>query len=185
MLASELFDTGNYDAMYLAGLAANGAGMTPGEINRWAEVAYGAGISEYTVPWVATENEDGVKLALQWIDSANETITATGWSTFSSIVSFWPDDKLDKKMLKSLLDKAEHDIHTSPGRVCLAMNGFLISVGCYVPDLTEYCMALTDKFKSLKVEMHGTACKIPSAADYILKVRKMGRIGQKRKTVKC
>ena len=35
------------------------------------------------------------------------------------------------------------------------------------------------------VDMSGTACKVPSAPDYIRKVQERGAIGKKRKTVKC
>jgi hypothetical protein len=40
-LALDLYDTGNYDAMYLAGLIADDAQMTKRDLQRWAENAYG------------------------------------------------------------------------------------------------------------------------------------------------
>jgi hypothetical protein len=33
--------------------------------------------------------------------------------------------------------------------------------------------------------MEGTACKVPSAVDYIKKIEARGSIGKKKKTVKC
>jgi len=46
-LALDLYDTGNYDAMYLAGLIADDARMTKQDLQRWAEkrlvVGYFAG----------------------------------------------------------------------------------------------------------------------------------------------
>jgi hypothetical protein len=41
------------------------------------------------------------------------------------------------------------------------------------------------KIGPVTVDMGGTACKVPSAAEYIQKVQKRGAIGKKRKTVKC
>jgi hypothetical protein len=181
----ELFRTGNCDAMYLAGLIADGSQMTPDEIGKWADIAYGFWISEFTVPWVATENKAGLELAQAWIESEVENIAVTGWSTFSSIVSAWPDDRLDHRNLKSLLQRVERTIHQASNRVRYAMNGFVIAVGCYVPTLMEDCLAIAGNIGPVKVEMHGTACKVPKAADYILKVNKMGRTGQKRKKIKC
>jgi hypothetical protein len=35
------------------------------------------------------------------------------------------------------------------------------------------------------VDMGGTACKVPGAADYINKVKAHGGLGKKKKTVKC
>jgi len=39
-LALDLYDTGNYDAMYLAGLIADDARMTKKDLRRWVEKAY-------------------------------------------------------------------------------------------------------------------------------------------------
>jgi hypothetical protein len=184
-LASELFNTGNYDAMYLAGLMADGAKMTIKDINRWAETAYGSAIGVYTVPWVATENKAGYGLAKEWIESANENIKVTGWSTFSNIVSVWPDDELDHDHLRSLLDRVVREIHHSPNAVRNLMNGFVICVGCYVTSLKDHALAVASEIGPLQIEKHGKACKVPAAAEYILKVSKMGRTGQKKKTAKC
>jgi 3-methyladenine DNA glycosylase AlkD len=184
-LALELFQTGIYDAMYLAGLIADGARMSVEEIRGWAETAYGSGISEYTVPWVATENPHGYELAKEWIESPDTVIAATGWSTFSNIVSVWPDDQLDHDHLSALLARVEKTIHPSPDGIRGAMNGFVICVGCYVPNLMEDCLATTGRIGVISMVKSGKACKIPSAADYIAKVNKMGRTGLKRKMVKC
>src|SRR5438128_1541539 len=51
-LALELYDTGNSDAMYLAGLIADDAKMTKKDLQKWVEAAYWPWLSEYTVPWV-------------------------------------------------------------------------------------------------------------------------------------
>src|SRR5271156_3223083 len=52
-LALDLYDTGNYDAMYLAGLIADDARMTAKDLQRWAEKAYARALTGSTVPWVA------------------------------------------------------------------------------------------------------------------------------------
>ena len=58
-LACELYDTGNYDAMYLAGMVADGKQMTKKQLQSWARAADWQLISEYTVPWVASESAHG------------------------------------------------------------------------------------------------------------------------------
>ena len=184
-LAMELFSSGNYDAMYLAGLMADGARMTPDEIGKWAAVSYGGSISEYTVPWVASENKEGCRLALEWIDSPDENIAVTGWSAYSSIVSVWPDAELDPEHLRSLLQRVAAEIHQAPNHVRLAMNGFIISAGSYVGPLKDYALEIARKTGPVKAEMYGTACRVPTAADYIMKAGKMGKTGQKKKTAKC
>ena len=80
-LAKDLYATGNADAMYLAGLIADDKKMTKSDLQTWAKQAVSQNISEYTVPWVAAEGDHGFELALQWIDSKEEHIAASGWST--------------------------------------------------------------------------------------------------------
>src|SRR5688500_6922770 len=47
-LALDLYDTGNYDAMYLAGLIADDARMTKKDLQRWVEKAYAGSLSGAT-----------------------------------------------------------------------------------------------------------------------------------------
>jgi hypothetical protein len=65
------------------------------------------------------------------------------------------------------------------------MNGFVIAVGSYVKALTELALETAEKIGQVSVDMGGTACKVPPAADYIDKVQQRGAIGKKRKTAKC
>jgi 3-methyladenine DNA glycosylase AlkD len=75
VLACELYDTGNLDAMYLAGLVADGSKMREEQVNKWAEATANLlMISEYTVPWVAVENAHARELALKWIASKKEHV---------------------------------------------------------------------------------------------------------------
>ncbi len=184
-LAADLFSSGIYDAMYLAGLMADGAKMPVDLIREWAETSYGGSISDYTVPWVASENREGDLLALSWIDSPDETIAVTGWSTLSCIVSVWPDSALNQPLLRSLLDRIVTEIQHSPERVRRAMTGFVVSTGCYVSDLQEFTLAVAEKTDQFVMEQHGPGCRIPSAVENIQKVIKQGRTGRKKKTAKC
>lgn len=58
-LSKKLFDTGNSDAMYLAGLIADETQMTKVDLEHWANNAYWYMISEYTVAWIAAESGHG------------------------------------------------------------------------------------------------------------------------------
>src|SRR6201997_5122095 len=51
-LALDLYDTGIYDAMYLAGLIADDLKMTKKDLQHWAEKA-SAPLARSTVAWVA------------------------------------------------------------------------------------------------------------------------------------
>jgi 3-methyladenine DNA glycosylase AlkD len=184
-LALDLYDTGIFDAMYLAGLIADDPKMTAKDLRRWAEQANCPTISEYTVPWVASESKHGHELALEWIDSKKEPIAASGWSTLSSLVAIKDDADLDLAELKQLLQRVQKTIHEQPNRVRHVMNGFVIAVGSYVQALTDLAVKTAEKVGKVTVEMGGTACKVPWAPDTIKKVQDRGAIGKKRKTAKC
>jgi len=184
-LALDLYDTGIYDAMYLAGLIADDPRMTKKDLRRWLDRAPCAGISEYTVPWVAAESPHGRELALEWIDSAKEDVAAAGWATLSSLVAIKGDADLDLAELKRLLQRVHKTIHEQPNRVRYVMNSFVIAVGSYVKSLTDLALQTAAKIGNVTVDMGGTACKVPYAPEYIHKVQQRGAIGKKRKTAKC
>ena len=184
-LAKDLYATGNADAMYLAGLIADDAKMTKADLQTWVQQAVSENINGYTVPWVAAGSRYGCELALEWIDSDDEYIAAAGWSTLSNLVALKPDNELDVAAFKALLDRVVKTIHTSKNRVRSTMNGFVIAVGSYIMALTNDAISAAAKIGAVTVIKEGTACKVPDATVYIMKVKDKGALGKKKKTVKC
>lgn len=184
-LAKDLYATGNADAMYLAGLIADDKRMTRSDLQTWTEQALSNNISEYTVPWVAAGSQHGFELALEWINSKEEHIAASGWATLSNIMALKSDDELEIPILKDLLQKIVQTIHHAEHRVRYTMNGFMISAGAYVAELTNDAIAAARKTGIVTVDKNGTSCKVPDAVDYIMKIKDKGTIGKKKKTVKC
>ena len=180
-----LYNTGNYDAMYLAGLIADESKMNKKDIEQWAERSTSDGISEYTVAWVAAESNFGWELGMKWIDSPKEKIASAGWNTLSGVIAMKPDNELDIPTIKKLLQRIIKEIHSAPNRVRYTMNGFVIGVGNYIQELTKEAVDTAKKIGDVYVDMGGTACKVPAAADYINKLEAKGYIGKKKKTVKC
>jgi hypothetical protein len=142
-------------------------------------------ISEYTVAWVASENEAAAELAIKWIKSKTPKIAATGWATYSSLVSVRPDEKLDLAEIQELLEIAGQQVHDAPGRVAYTMNNFVICVGTYVKPLLTKAKSIAKKIGVVPIDMGDTSCKVPLATETIAKIEGMNRIGQKRKNVKC
>lgn len=184
-LAKDLYATGNADAMYLAGLIADDKKMTKEELQRWAEQALSSNISEYTVPWVTAGSAYGWELGNEWINHKEEHIAAAGWATLGNLVALLPDEELDLTAIRALLDRVVAEIPNAKNRVRYQMNSFVISVGAYIAALTAAAIEAANKLGVITIEMNGTACKVPSAADYILKIKDKGAIGKKKKTVKC
>lgn len=184
-LAKGLYATGNADAMYLAGLIADDKKMTKEDLQCWVQQALSNNISEYTVPWVAAGSNFGWELALEWIDEKEEHIVAAGWATLGNLVALKSDADLDIPALKGLLDRVVAEMPTAANRSRYQMNGFVISVGSYVAPLTASAIETAKKLGVVHVNTDGTTCKVPSAIDYILKVKDKGAIGKKKKMVKC
>jgi len=181
-LALELYATGNSDAMYLASLIADETKMTKKDLRKWAKEAYWYMISEYMVPWVAAESKHGFDLGLEWIESKKEGIASAGWSTLSFYVALKEDDELNTKLYKELLDRVQSSVHEAQNRVRFTMNGFVIAVGSFTKSLTKKASAVAKKIGKVDVDMGGTSCKVPLAADYIKNAIDKGRHGKKRKS---
>jgi 3-methyladenine DNA glycosylase AlkD len=184
-LALDLYDSGNYDAMYLAGLIADDAQMTKKDLHRWVDKAYAGSLPGATVPWVAAGSPHGRELALEWIESPKTLVASAGWVTLASLVSIKDDEELDLAELKRLLKRVQKTIHEAPDVVRYSMNAFAISVGSYVKPLTELAIQIGEKIGPVTADLGNNACQVPFAPDYIRKVQQRGTIGKKRKTAKC
>jgi len=184
-LALDLYATGNYDAMYLAGLIADDARMTKKDLNLWVAQAYCKPLLGATVPWVAAGSPHGWEIALEWIDAKTANTAAAGWATLGSLVSIKDDADLDLAALKQLLARVQKTIHQAPNEARSQMNLFIIAVGSYVKSLTATAVQTGEKVGPVTVDVGNTACQVPFAPDSIAKVEKRGSIGKKRKSAKC
>jgi 3-methyladenine DNA glycosylase AlkD len=184
-LALDLYDTGNYDAMYLAGLIADDARMTRQDLQRWVEKAYVGPLSGTTVAWVAAGSPHGRELALEWIDSPKSLVAVAGWATLASLVSIKDDAELDLPELKRLLQRVKKTIHQAADVVRYEMNAFLIAAGCYVASLTELALQIGEEIGPVTADLGNNQCQVPFAPDYIRKVQQRATIGKKRKAAKC
>lgn len=184
-LSLELYDTGNSDAMYLAGLIADEKKISKDELRRWAENARWFMTNEYTVAWVAAESPHGWDLALEWIDSPREGVAAGGWNTLASLCTIRPDSALDLPALEKLLGRVVATLPTAPNRVRYTMNNFVIAVGISVTPLTEKAIAAAREIGEVKVFAGNTACQTPDAETYIERARAKGKMGAKKKMARC
>jgi 3-methyladenine DNA glycosylase AlkD len=184
-LALDLYATGNYDAMYLAGLIADDAKMSKDDLRRWAEQAYAGSLPGATVAWVAAEGPYGREMAAEWIESSRPLVAVAGWSTWSCLALLKPDAELDLAEWTALLQRVKAGIHAAPDVVRHGMNGFVIAAGSGIAALTELAIRLGEEIGPVRADLGNNACETPYAPDYLHKVRERGGIGKKRKTVKC
>lgn len=184
-LALDLYATGIGDTMYLAGLIADPQQMTKADLKKWVKTATWKMVSEYTVPWVASESKYATELAKEWMASKSEPVASAGWQTYSSYVAVTPDDDLDLDEIVGLLDRVQKEVHTAANRVRYTMNGFVIAVGAHVTPLLAKAKAVAAAVGNVSVDMGDTACQVPLASAYIAKIEAAGRQGKKRKSARC
>lgn len=184
-LSLELYETGNSDAMYLAGLMADEKQITKDQLNLWVKNAYWYYLSEYAVAWVAAETSYGYEIGLEWIENENPIIQCAGWATLSNYASVNKDETLDIHGYSELLDRVSKDIHKQPDRIPYAMNAFVIAIGSYIEELSPKAQEVASKIGKVTVDMGDTSCKVPLASTYIQKVVDRGTIGKKRKQARC
>jgi hypothetical protein len=183
-LALDLYATGVYDAMYLAGLVADDARMTRRDLQAWVAEAHGP-LLTWTVPWVAAGSPRGWATALEWIDSGAEAEAQAGWATLSTLVSVKDDAELDLRALGKLLERAERAIHRAPNDVRSEMNRFVIAVGSFVKPLSQAALGAGERIGPVTIDVGNTACRVPFAPDAVRKAGARGAIGRKRKAAKC
>jgi 3-methyladenine DNA glycosylase AlkD len=183
-LSLELYDTGIYDAMYLAGLIAEPERMTKKDLTSWVKTA-SKPIAAYVVGPIAAGSPVGFTQALSWIKSKREIENIAGWATASAAASIQPDEKLDLDEYHRLLADVEDRIANAKDAVRYHMNSFVISVGSYISSFTDAAIETGHRVGVLKVDMGNTDCNVPFAPDYIQKVKARGAIGKKRKSAMC
>lgn len=184
-LSMALFRTGNGDAQYLAGLIADEKAISKAELQEWVETAAWHMVGEYTVPWIAAESKFGFELGKQWILSSEASIASSGWVCLTCVAALQPDTQLDLAFYESCLKKITETIHEQPNRVKYCMNNFIIGIGGSIVSLTGKARDAAKLIGKVNVDVGDTSCKIPDAISYINKIESMGKLGNKKKTVRC
>lgn len=184
-LAMRLYATGNYDAMYFAGMITDPALMTETDFERWIEGAYCCGISDFIVAVSLAETSFAQTVADRWIQSDVDLYASAGWSCYTWLLGVRPDNCFDKSKLLAMLGLAVQKMPHSPGRVRNAMNGFIAAVGISYLPLHEQALQAARQTGTIDVEIEEAGCKTPAALETIQKAAAAGRIGFKRRKVRC
>lgn len=182
-LSKQLYETGYYDAKYLAGLIADDAQMTKEDLQDWMARAGCESVATTTVAWIAAESNHGLALAREWMQSEDETVAAGGYATYVSLIALVPNELLDIPEIDQILDKIVEVIHSEREQVKYQMNGFMIAAGGYIPALADKAKGYGSKIGKVSVDMGNTACKVPLIVPYIEKMEARGV--KKKKKARC
>jgi len=184
-LAEQLYATGNYDAMYFAGMIADPKVMTEKDFERWIDAAYFFMLSDYVVSVSLAETEFAQKVADRWIESGEELRMSAGWACYEWLLGNRPDSEFDPDKIKKMLNIAANTIHQQPNRTRYSINGFVIAVGVSFLPLHDEALKTAEKIGKVKVTTQKGDCSVPVAAEAIKKAKEKNRLGFKRKNVRC
>jgi 3-methyladenine DNA glycosylase AlkD len=184
-LAEELYATGNYDAMYFAGIIADPKAMTESDFDRWIKGAYFYMLSDYVVAVTLAEADIAQDVADKWIASGEELKMSAGWSCYCWLLGNRKDEEFSETKLREMLEQVKETIHDAPERTKSAMSNFVTTVGVsYVP-LHEVALQTAKEIGPVEMVREGKKNSVLKAADDIQKQVERGKIGFKRKYVRC
>ncbi|MGA3598786.1 DNA alkylation repair protein [Lysinibacillus agricola] len=184
-LAEELYATGNYDAMYFAGIIADPKAMTESDFDRWIDEAYFYMLSDYVVAVTLSESAIAQDVADKWIASGDELRMSAGWSCYCWLLGNRKDNEFSESKISNMLDIVKNSIHNSPERTKSAMNNFLYTVGLSYLPLHEKAVETTKEVGIVEVKRDKKKTSFLNAYESIQKEMDKGRIGFKRKYVRC
>ncbi|MGX9134623.1 DNA alkylation repair protein [Rummeliibacillus sp. JY-2-4R] len=184
-LAEELYATGNYDAMYFAGIIAEPKVMTESDFDRWIDTAYFYMLSDFVVAVTLAESDIAQEVADKWIGSGDELRMSAGWSCYCWLLGNRKDHEFSESKLASMLNQVKQTIHESPERTKSAMNNFLYTVGTsYIP-LHEKAIETAAAVGIVEMKRNNKKSSFLNAYESIQQQIEKGRIGFKRKYVRC
>lgn len=184
-LAEQLYATGNYDAMYFAGVIADPKAMTEADFDRWIDGAYFYMLSDYVVAVTLAESDLAQVVADKWIASGEELRMSAGWSCYCWLLGNRKDEEFSANKLAGMLDQVECTIHDAPERAKSAMNNFIYTVAIsYVP-LHEKAVETAKAVGPVEMKRDNKKSSILNAYGNIQKEIDRGRVGFKRKYVRC
>lgn len=184
-LAEQLYATGNYDAMYFAGVIAEPNTMTEADYDRWIEKAYFYMLSDYVVAVTLAEATIAQQVADKWIASDEELKMSAGYSCYCWLLGNRKDEEFSKSKLLTMLEVVKETIHHAPERAKSAMNNFVTTVGVSFKPLHEEALAIAKQIGVVEMKRDNKKSSMLNALQNIEKEIEKDRIGFKRKYVRC
>ncbi len=184
-LAEELYATGNYDAMYFAGIIADPKAMTEEDFEHWIDGAYFYMLSDYVVAVTLSESDIAQTVADKWIASGEDLKMSAGWSCYCWLLGNRKDDEFDTSKISSMLEQVKKTIHDCPERTKSSMNNFVYTVGISYLPLHEQAVKTAEEIGPVEIKRDNKKSSILLASETIQKGIDRGQLGFKRKYVRC
>lgn len=171
-LAEALYASGNFDSMYLAGMIADVPSMTQADFRRWMAAAYCPTIADFIVSVSLAEADFAQELAIEFINSGDETTSAGGWNCYEWLLGSRPDHEFAVETVQVLLERVQTTYDQQSSVVQLAMQRVVVAIAVSYRPLHGEALALARRM-------------MPQAVPQIEQAVAKGRIGFKRRHVRC
>jgi 3-methyladenine DNA glycosylase AlkD len=184
-LAEQLYATGNYDAMYFAGIIADPKAMTEADFERWIDGAYFYMLSDFVVSVTLAEADIAQEVADKWIASGDELRMSAGWNCYCWLLGNRPDDQFSESKIANRLDVVKNTIHDSPERTKYAMSNFIYTVGVSFVPLHDAAFETAKEVGPIEVSGTKKKSTVLFPSERIQKAVDKDGLGFKRKHVRC
>ncbi|MCM3128094.1 DNA alkylation repair protein [Paenibacillus provencensis] len=184
-LAEQLYASGNYDAMYFAGIIADAKSMTEADFERWIDGAYFYMLSDYVVAVTLAETDIAQEVADKWIASGDELKMSAGWSCYCWLLGSRPDVQFTESKIAGMLDMVRETIHESPERTKSSMNNFVYTTAVSYVALHDKAVQTAQAIGPVEMKRDNKKPAILLATDNIQKAVDKNQLGFKRKYVRC
>ena len=162
-LASQLWDTGNADAMLLAVLLMNPKQISAAELEKKARSITFTNLADWLDSYVTKVHPQKEQLREKWMKSTHPMTLRAGWSLTARRVEKEPDG-LD---LKALLDRIEKEMGGAPPVVQWTMNFCLAQIGIHFPEHRKRALAIGEKLGVFRDYPTSKGCTSPFAPIWI------------------
>ncbi|MFC6333515.1 DNA alkylation repair protein [Paenibacillus septentrionalis] len=184
-LAEELYATGNYDAMYFAGIIADPEAMTEADFDRWIDAAYFYMLSDYVVAVTLAEADIAQQVADKWIASGDELKMSAGWSCYCWLLGSRSDVEFNEGKISSMLEQVKEAIGDVPDRVKSSMNNFMYTVAVSYMPLHDKAVETARAVGPIEIKRDKKKNSVLHASENIEKAMARNQLGFKRKYVRC
>ena len=168
-LATQLWETGNYDARNLATKIADPSKMNITVANRWVSSANNY-LHSSLLGGMLARSPVAKSLMQKWCASKKEFTKQSGYALLSACLRD-NVDAISAGTGRDYLRLIELEIHHSPNWARYSMNWSLIAIGTYIDALADEAVETAGRIGKVEVDHGETSCKTPDAAAYIVKAR--------------
>lgn len=169
--ASQLWDTGNADAMMLAVLLMNPKQITSTDLEKKVKSITFTNLADWLDSYVTKVHPENEALRERWMKSTHPMLLRAGWSLTARRIEKQPAG-LD---LKALLDRIEKEMGSALPVVQWTMNFALAQIGIHFSEHRKRALAIGEKLGVFRDYPTSKGCTSPFAPIWINEmVRRQG-----------